>query len=135
MNVTYNYHQFFRPGTSPNIDNFWVPHLQRPPSSSPRCKCERTSPLDSWLTKFVRWNTGNNSDYCKGFTVSHELLQAQPTSNPDYKCTASVLGDMRHSDWIKVFSRITFIHLNYLQSVNVDTCYTFACALMATSLE
>lgn len=59
-----------------------------------------------WMKNYEHWNgyvtRSRQRNPCRNFVVSKELLKKQPSANKNYKCTASVLGDMKHSDWIKV---------------------------------
>lgn len=60
---------------------------------------------EKWMNNFAHWNRKANNaanDTCGEFTISDELVQIQPSGKSNYKCVASVLGDMRHSDWIMV---------------------------------
>ncbi len=59
------------------------------------------------MNNFVHWNRPDNNtvnNTCEEFIISKELIKFQPSANANHKCAASVLGDMRHSDWIKVVS-------------------------------
>ncbi len=57
------------------------------------------------MNNFAHWDGKNDNSAnttCGKFKISQELLSVQPSMKPEHKCTASILGDMKHSDWIKV---------------------------------
>lgn len=68
---------------------------------------------DSWMNNFRHWNNREifrRKDLCKIFTITNELLTMQPNKESSLLCTASVLGDFRHSDWIKVKNHFVLYH-------------------------
>ena len=66
-----------------------------------------TNNLGLATNSFKHWNCRissyyNANDSCKDFSISQNIGKLQPSPNKHHNCVASVLGDLRHSDWIKV---------------------------------
>ena len=71
--------------------------------------------------KYEAWSfSKNKSDACPHFSISDELLKMQPLLNTDYQCTASVIGDMKHSDWIKVMMHLQFAVKSDVGNIKMD---------------
>ncbi len=66
-----------------------------------------------WVNDYAHWQNKKSAmgnKFCGTFSLSLEILRLQPSTNTDYNCTASILGDMRRSDWIKVRNKHKIAH-------------------------